>query len=57
MCGAREKVELNGLWVALALFWGQLEAKAFQEEYDVNSFNDLTAPQWDSIHKVRSCSA
>ncbi|KIJ51081.1 hypothetical protein M422DRAFT_158695 [Sphaerobolus stellatus SS14] len=36
---------------ALALFWGQLEAKAFQKEYDSDSFNDLSAPRYDPIHK------
>ena len=37
---------------ALTLFWGQLEAKAFQEEYDVESFEDLSLPRYDSIHSV-----
>ncbi|KAF8573937.1 SPOC domain-like protein [Ramaria rubella] len=36
---------------ALSLFWGQLEARAFQEEYDFGSFNDLSAPRYDSMHK------
>jgi len=35
---------------ALSLFWGQLEAKAFQEEYDFDSFSDLSAPRYDPIH-------
>jgi hypothetical protein len=38
---------------ALSLFWGQLEAKAFQEEYDFDSFSDLSAPRYDPIHNVR----
>jgi hypothetical protein len=38
---------------ALALFWGQLEARAFQEEYDAASFEDLSMPRYDSMHKVR----
>lgn len=40
------------LCVALALFWGQLEARAFQEEYDVEAFDDLSCPRYDSIHNV-----
>ena len=40
------------LCVALALFWGQLEARAFQEEYDVEGFDDLSCPRYDSIHNV-----
>jgi len=36
---------------ALALFWSQLEAKAFQEEYDFGTFSDLSAPRYDSVHK------
>jgi hypothetical protein len=41
---------------ALAMFWAQLEAKAFQEEFDVATFEDVGEPQWDKIHKVRMCS-
>ncbi|KAF8520514.1 Ku DNA-binding complex Ku70 subunit [Gautieria morchelliformis] len=36
---------------ALALFWGQLEARAFQEEYDAGSFGDMSMPRYDPMHK------
>lgn len=40
----------NGL--ALAYHNAQLEASAFREEFDPESFEDLTLPKVDVIHKV-----
>jgi len=40
--------------VALAFHNAQLEASAFSEEFDPESFEDLTLPKVDMIHKVRS---
>ncbi|KAF7335370.1 hypothetical protein MSAN_02347900 [Mycena sanguinolenta] len=37
---------------ALAYHNAQLQATAFGEEFDVDSFEDLTAPKVDMIHKV-----
>ena len=42
-------------WVmgsALAYHNAQLEASAFREEFDPESFEDLTLPKVDVIHKV-----
>lgn len=39
--------------LALAFFHDQLEATAFREEYDPDSFEDLTLPPVKQIHKVR----
>ncbi|TDL25552.1 Ku DNA-binding complex, Ku70 subunit [Rickenella mellea] len=36
---------------ALAFHYAQLEASAFREEYDPESFDDLTEPKYDMIHK------
>jgi len=36
----------------LAYHNAQLEASAFREQYDSESFNDLTEPKVDMIHKV-----
>jgi ATP-dependent DNA helicase 2 subunit 1 len=38
---------------ALAFHNAQLEASAFSEEFDPESFEDLTLPKVDKIHKVR----
>ena len=38
---------------ALAFHNEQLEATAFREEYEADSFEDVTAPNYDTIHKVR----
>lgn len=37
---------------ALAYHNAQLEASAFREEWDSGSFEDLTEPKYDMIHKV-----
>ncbi|OBZ72522.1 ATP-dependent DNA helicase II subunit 1 [Grifola frondosa] len=37
---------------ALAYHNAQLEASAFREEFDPESFEDLTEPKYDMIHKV-----
>jgi ATP-dependent DNA helicase 2 subunit 1 len=37
---------------ALAFHNVQLQATAFGEEYDPDSFEDLTSPKVDMIHKV-----
>ena len=39
---------------ALAYHNAQLEASAFREEFDPESFEDLTLPTYESLHKVRS---
>ena len=38
--------------VALAYHNAQLEASAFREEFDPETFEDLTLPKHDIIHKV-----
>lgn len=38
--------------IALAFHNAQLEASAFREEFDPESFEDLTLPKVDVIHKV-----
>ncbi|KAI0029416.1 SPOC like C-terminal domain-containing protein [Vararia minispora EC-137] len=38
---------------ALAFHNAQLEASAFRDEFDRDSFEDLTLPQYDRIHKAR----
>lgn len=40
--------------LALAYHNAQLEASAFREEFDPESFEDLTLPKVDVIHKVSS---
>jgi ATP-dependent DNA helicase 2 subunit 1 len=37
----------------LAYHNAQLEASAFREQYDPDSFEDLTEPKLDMIHKVK----
>ena len=37
----------------MAFHNAQLEASAFREEFDPESFEDLTLPKYDMIHKVR----
>lgn len=37
---------------ALAYHNAQLQASAFREQYDPDSFEDLTEPKYDMIHKV-----
>jgi hypothetical protein len=37
---------------ALAYHNAQLEASAFREEFDPESFEDLTEPKYEMIHKV-----
>jgi ATP-dependent DNA helicase 2 subunit 1 len=37
---------------ALVFHNAQLEASAFREEFDADSFEDLTLPEIDMIHKV-----
>jgi ATP-dependent DNA helicase 2 subunit 1 len=37
---------------ALAYHNAQLEASAFREEFDPDSFEDLTEPKYEMIHKV-----
>ena len=39
---------------ALAFHNAQLEASAFREEFDEETFEDLTVPKIDMIHKVCS---
>jgi len=39
---------------ALAYHNEQLQTSAFHEEYDPGSFEDLTMPKLDPIHKVRA---
>jgi ATP-dependent DNA helicase 2 subunit 1 len=41
------------MYAALAFHNAQLEASAFSEEFDPESFEDLTLPKVDGIHKVR----
>jgi ATP-dependent DNA helicase 2 subunit 1 len=36
----------------LAYHNAQLQASAFREEYDPETFEDLTEPKFDMIHKV-----
>jgi ATP-dependent DNA helicase 2 subunit 1 len=38
----------------LAFHNAQLEASAFREEYDPDTFEDMTLPKIDMIHKVRT---
>ncbi len=38
--------------LALAYHNAQLQASAFREEFDVDSFVDLTEPKIEMIHKV-----
>jgi len=44
---------LTGPSRALTFHNAQLEATAFREEYDPESFEDLTLPKSKFIHKVR----
>jgi len=41
---------------ALAYHNAQLQASAFREEFDPDSFEDLTEPKYEMIHKVLACS-
>ena len=43
-------------FLALAYHNAQLEASAFREEFDPESFEDLTEPKYDMIHRVRTVS-
>jgi len=40
---------------ALAYHNAQLQASAFREQYDPESFEDLTEPKLEMIHKVVDC--
>ena len=39
--------------IALSYHNAQLQASAFREQYDPDSFEDLTEPKVESMHKVR----
>lgn len=45
--------DMHSRIVALAFHHAQLEASAFREEYDPDTFDDPTKPKLDMIHKVR----
>ena len=46
-------LDRSGWVLALAYHNAQLEAAAFREEYDPDTFEDLTEPNSKAIHRVR----
>lgn len=45
-------MDVCAVCLALAYHNAQLQASAFREEFDVDSFEDLTEPNIEMIHKV-----
>jgi hypothetical protein len=44
---------LNLRIAALAFHNAQLQAQAFREEFEADSFEDLTLPKVEMVHKVK----
>ena len=50
--GEAGHIGLTSWYIALAYHNAQLQASAFREQYDPDSFEDLTEPKVGSMHKV-----